>query len=268
VSKVSFVIPTLNQAPFIRRCIDSCLAQELPDFEIIVRDGGSTDGTRQILADYGDRIQWTSENDAGQADAVNKGVQAAQGEIIAWINSDDYYADATVVRPIVDVFAVEREVDMVYGDGLFVDPAGNRLREFRGRSVESRKAALLYPGGFVLQPCLFFRRSLFMEVGRLNVDYHLALDFDLWLRMLGVARQIRYLPSAIACATVHTDAKSIKHVKRQLREIALIKAKHRAKFDLTCLDHLQMVAGSMKNFAYGHLVSLGLYDPWHEKSRS
>src|SRR6266496_688798 len=99
--RVSFVIPTRNQARFIRRCIDRCLEQGIDDSEIIVVDGLSSDGTQDILASYGERVRWTSEADAGQSDAINKGIARASGEIVAWINSDDYYADAQAVRAVV-----------------------------------------------------------------------------------------------------------------------------------------------------------------------
>src|SRR5580704_13650255 len=84
---VSFVIPTRNQARFIRRCIDECLAQDIAGAEILVIDGASTDGTQEILASYGDRLRFISERDRGQSDAINKGIRQARGEIIAWINS-------------------------------------------------------------------------------------------------------------------------------------------------------------------------------------
>src|SRR3954451_3356734 len=95
--RLSFVIPTRNQARFIRKCIDSCLAQAIPDSEIMVVDGLSTDGTQEILASYGDRIRWLSEKDRGQSDALNKGVRQTSGEVIAWINSDDYYPTGNVL---------------------------------------------------------------------------------------------------------------------------------------------------------------------------
>src|SRR5678815_5771239 len=90
--RLSFVIPTRNQGRFIGQCIDGCLAQEVPDSEVLVVDGASTDDTRDVLGRYGERVRWISEPDRGQSDAVNKGVRMARGELIAWINSDDYYA--------------------------------------------------------------------------------------------------------------------------------------------------------------------------------
>jgi glycosyltransferase involved in cell wall biosynthesis len=260
--RVSFVIPTRNQARFIRRCIDSCLAQQLPDAEIIVRDGGSTDGTQEILADYDSAIYWVSEPDRGQGDAVNKGVADATGDVIAWINSDDYYAGPRVLRETVDAFVQSPGLDIIYGNGMFVDAQGKPLREFRARNVNPPKRALLCPVNFVLQPCLLFRKALFTQVGGLNVHYHLALDYDLWLRMLPHARQVVHLPTRIACATIHTDAKSIKNTRRQLSEIAQIKRSHLGRFDLTLQDRLRIRCGALKNFLYGTSVSLGIYHPW------
>src|SRR5262245_15882129 len=113
--KVSFVIPTRNQARFIRKCIDSCLAQRLADFEVVVVDGLSTDGTQEVLRSYGEKVRWISEKDSGQSDALNKSVKMARGEIIAWINSDDYYASDRALQQVVARFERSPAVDIVYG---------------------------------------------------------------------------------------------------------------------------------------------------------
>jgi glycosyltransferase involved in cell wall biosynthesis len=119
--QVSFVIPTLNQAAFIRRCLDRCLEQNLPDAEIIVRDGLSTDGTQDVLREYGERIRWVSEKDDGQSQAINRGIESACGEIIAWINSDDYYTGPGVLKRVLEVFDSDGALEIVYGDAGLVD---------------------------------------------------------------------------------------------------------------------------------------------------
>src|SRR4051812_44366756 len=98
--RVSFVIPTRNHAAFIRTCIESCLAQALPSYEIVVMDGKSTDDTVAVLESYGERLRFVSEADSGQSDALNKAVHLARGEIIAWINSDDYYPHGEVLKRV------------------------------------------------------------------------------------------------------------------------------------------------------------------------
>jgi hypothetical protein len=259
--RVSFVIPTRNQAPFIRRCLESCLAQGLPDAEILVRDGGSTDGTQEILAGYGAAVSWSSEQDRGQADAVNKAVAAARGDVIAWINSDDYYAAPQVLRAVVAVFEGQADVDIVYGDGQLVAPDGRWLRKYPVQQLQPLKRLLLHPVSPLLQPAVFFRRDLFQQVGGLCVDNHLTLDYDLWLRLFPEARRAVYLPEVLACATVHAEAKSVKHPRQQLRELRVVKANYAGQFELTAVDHLRLRAGQWKNSLYLALVRLGLHRP-------
>jgi glycosyltransferase involved in cell wall biosynthesis len=259
--RVSFVIPTLNQAPFIRRCLDSCLEQQLPEAEILVRDGGSTDGTQAILAEYRAAIAWSSEPDRGQADAVNKAVAVARGDVIAWINSDDYYAAPGVLRAVVDVFEQQENVDIVYGDGLLVAPDGQPRRKYPVQHLEPLKRLLLYPVSPLLQPAVFFRKDLFQQVGGLCVDNHLTLDYELWLRMFPAARKSVYLRQVLACAVVHQDAKSIKYAGRQLHELRAVKAKYAGQFELTAVDRLRLRAGQWKNRLYLALVRLGLLRP-------
>jgi len=161
--KLSFMIPTRNQAQFIGQCIEGCLAQQIADSEIVVVDGASTDHTVEVLRSYGDRIRWVSEKDRGQSDAINKGVRMAQGELVAWINSDDYYASAHVVQRLVDAFASDPQLDIAYGDGERVDVDGKYLGPYRARAIERVAQIVTQPASFVLQPSLMFRRQLFLD---------------------------------------------------------------------------------------------------------
>jgi glycosyltransferase involved in cell wall biosynthesis len=256
--RVSFVIPTRNQARFIRRCIDSCLAQSVRDSEILVVDGASSDGTPEILASYGDRIAWTSERDAGQADAVNKGVARARGEIIAWINSDDRYADASVLSTVLAAFEEDPRRDVVYGDAITVDERDRPLRPYRTRALSSPKDALLSPGSISMQPATFFRRELFAAIGGLRIDLHYALDYELWLRMFPRAREICYLRRTLACATYHTDAKSIAGMGRQIRETVAVKREYQEEFELGLGDRVRLEAGIASLYAYWAAVRLHL----------
>jgi glycosyltransferase involved in cell wall biosynthesis len=255
---VSFVIPTRNQVAFIRKCIDRCLEQALPDAEVIVMDGLSTDGTQEVLAAYGSKIRWVSEADAGQSDAVNKGVRQARGEIIAWVNSDDYYAGPDVLRRVIALFAAEPELDIVYGDALMVDSEGKPIRPAPGRVLHSPKQVLIRPAGFATQPAVFFRKRLFEEVGGLANDLHWAMDYDLWIRMLLRGRKFRYVPELFACATYHPTAKSVKGLWSQVRELCRIKKKYVGAFRLGLADRLRMRRGMLSLYAYWAAVKLGL----------
>jgi glycosyltransferase involved in cell wall biosynthesis len=254
--KVSFVIPTRNQAEFIERCIESCLAQEIDDAEVIVVDGASTDGTLDVLRRFGPRVMWSSRPDGGQADAVNRGIASATGDVIAWINSDDYYPAPNVLPAVLAAFA-EPEVDVVHGRGRMVDVRGQTIRATRGRPLRSCAELLVSPSG-LLQPAVFFRHTLFASAGGLREDLHYALDYDLWLRMFPRARAIRYLDRELACATYHAGAKSIAGLGRQVRELAAVKRAHRRDFELSAAQRIRLRLGVASLYAYWAAVRTGL----------
>jgi glycosyltransferase involved in cell wall biosynthesis len=255
--KVSFVIPTRNQADFLRRCLDSCLAQRLPDFEILVMDGASTDGTQDILASYGDRIRWTSEPDTGQAQAINKGIARATGELIAWINSDDLYEDAQVLGRVVREFEADPQLDLLYGDALLVDARGDLIRPYRNRAFSRPQDLLVSPIG-PAQPATFFRRDLFNRAGGLREELHWALDYDLFIRLFGAARKTLYLRRTLARSTFHAGAKSIRGMLQQIRENGLLKREHARTYHLNFADRLRLRRGMAGLYLYWAVVRLGL----------
>ncbi len=255
--RLSFVVPTWNQARFIRRCLDSCIAQGIAGGEILVQDGLSTDGTQEILASYGERIAWVSERDGGQADAINKAVARARGEVIAWINSDDYYPDAGCVGAALAELERAPEADLVYGDGLVVSAEGEPIRPYRNRAFATVRDLLVSPIG-PSQPATFFRRRLFLEVGGLRTDLHYGLDYELWLRMFPRARRIRRLERPLACMTFHADAKSTRAMLPQIREVRRLKAEHARVNGLGPVDRLRVAAGVGALYAYWLAVRAGL----------
>jgi len=256
--RLSFVIPTRNQARFLGQCIDGCLAQDVPDAEIVVVDGASTDDTRDVLAGYGSRIRWVSEPDRGQSDAVNKGVRMAHGELVAWINSDDYYAGPRAIAQLLGAFEAEPHVDIAYGNGLRVDVEGTPLGPYRARPITRVAEIVTHPASFVLQPALMFRRQLFLDVGGVDESLHYTMDYELWIRLFAAARVTRYIPDVIACARYHTDAKSIAAMGKQIREAYQVKRTSALRLDLGPLDRARMYAGVASLGAYWVAVRLGL----------
>lgn len=248
--RLSFVIPTRNQAQFLRQCIDSCLAQDIADSEIVVRDGASTDNTRDVLASYGDRVRWVSEKDRGQSDAINKGIEAARGDVIAWINSDDYYASPHVISRLLGELDRDPGCDIVYGDGLRVSVDGHELGPYRAKPIHRVAEIVTHSASFVLQPTLLFRRALFLEVGGLDESLHYSMDYELWIRMFGAAAGTRYIPEVIACARYHDDAKSVAAMGKQIREVTRVKLASARRLNLTALDRARMYRG---------IASLGAY---------
>ncbi len=256
--QLSFVIPTRNQAPFIRECIDSCLAQNIADSEILVLDGASTDGTQDVLASYGDKIQWRSQKDRGQSDAVNQGIAMAKGELIAWINSDDYYTDARALPRIIEAFAHDPRLDIVYGDGMRVKIDGEPIGPYHAAQYVDPATLVACPLTFVLQPCLVFRRSLYLAVGGLDEKLHYTMDYDLWLRMFPAARAVKKLDATIASARYHSDAKSVMAMGKQAREAYAVKRDHAARLGLGARDRARMLVGMGKLWVYWLAVRSGL----------
>jgi glycosyltransferase involved in cell wall biosynthesis len=256
--RLSFVIPTLNYAAFLPRCLEACLAQQVEDAEILVVDGGSTDGTQALLAGYGDRIRWISEKDRGQSDAINKGVRLARGEIVAWINADDYYSSPDVLRSVLARFDADPDLDIVYGDGLLVDAAHQPVRSLPAQRDLTPRRILLFAGMVVSQPALFFRRSLFLEIGGVDEKLHLAMDYDLWIRLFERARHVTYLPRVLATTTSHHDAKTIRYMLRQVHEVLRIKRAHAPRFGLSPLEQARLYGGVASMYVYWLAVRLGL----------
>lgn len=256
--RVSHVIPSLNQASFLRRCLDSCLAQSFPRQEVIVVDGVSSDGTQDVLRGYGDRIRWLSEADHGQSDAVNKGVRMAQGEVIAWINSDDSYADEHVLERVMSRFEADPEMELVYGDGLQVDVQGRVIKPQRARQLRRVQGLLVAPSSFVMQPAVFFRKELFWRAGGLDPAMHWAPDYDLWLRMFPAARKMLYIPEVLALATYHPAAKSVRGMLPHVQEVCRLKVRYWRSFQLSRLEQLMTLGGMGALYAYLLAVKLRL----------
>ncbi|HEX5058468.1 MAG TPA: glycosyltransferase family 2 protein [Kofleriaceae bacterium] len=257
--RVSFMIPTRNHAQFIRTCIDSCLAQQLPSYEIVVMDGASTDNTVEVLKSYGDKLRFVSEKDSGQSDAINKGIKAARGEIIAWINSDDYYPNGDVLRRVLAKFDEAPDVDIVYGHGMMVDIEHKPLKRFEAYQINALKEMAIHGRCFVAQPAVFFKRQLFLDVGGVAEGLHLAMDYDLWMRLFPAARSRRFLDEDLACIVSHQDAKSVHSVWKQIREMHRIKRRYIPKLGLDAKDWVKLAMGEAVIYTYGIAVRTGLW---------
>lgn len=256
---VSFIVPSLNQGDFIKRCLDSCLQQKIENWEILVQDGGSTDQTLDILAQYGHKISVVSKHDKGQSDAINQAIARANGEIIAWINSDDYYPDDTVLQTVCEAFEQNEGLDIVYGDGMFVDAKKRALRRFQGFHFrDPRKTLIRHPTSPIAQPAVFFRRDLFLNVGGLRDDLHWAMDHELWFRLFMEARESEYIPQCFAHQTLHEDAKSVRGLSEQVREIHSFKMEYLKSNEGRWIERMQVRFGTMKMAVYRMALQTGL----------
>ena len=221
---VSVVTPSFNQAQFLRQSIESVLAQGYPNLDYLVVDGGSTDGSLEILRSYGDRIRWISEPDAGQADAIAKGFERTEGEILAWINSDDVLLPNALER-VVGEFERSATVGLVYGNGLLIDERGESLGLFPW--IEPFDLwRLVYLTDYILQPSAFFRRRDYDAVGGLDTSLHFAMDWDLWIRLAGVCDVGFFDGAPLACSRIWEDTKTSTGGWTRIAELARLARKH------------------------------------------
>jgi glycosyltransferase involved in cell wall biosynthesis len=201
---VSVITPSFNQARYLEATIQSVLSQDYARIEYILIDGGSTDGSADIIRKYGDRFAyWISEKDNGQAEAINKGLSRAKGEIVGWLNSDDYYLPKTV-SAAVRVFESNPDVVMVYGDMLAVDEQGQTINILKYKQL-SLEDMLCFQ--IIGQPSVFFRRAALEKTGLLDTTLHFLLDHHLWIRFAQQGK-ILHIPQTWSAARYHAEAKN------------------------------------------------------------
>jgi glycosyltransferase involved in cell wall biosynthesis len=203
---ISIVTPSYNQAAYIEETLRSVLAQEYPHIEYLIVDGGSTDGTVEIIQKYQDQLAgWTSEPDRGQTDAINKGFGRARGEILAWLNSDDTYEPGAVAAAV-KYLQEHPQVGMVYGDCNYINESGAVIGKFRAAQTNYRLLRQGYTR--IPQQTMFFRAELWKRLGPLDPSFYFAMDYDLWTR-LAKHTEIKYVPQTWANFRLHTSGKSI-----------------------------------------------------------
>lgn len=201
---VSILTPSFEQGRFLPDCLASVARQTYPRIEHVVVDGGSTDGTLDVLESAGEAVRWTSEPDDGQADAVNKAFAVSQGQIVGWVNSDDGLFAVDTVTRVVAAFARHPEAGVVYGDAALVDESGRILRHHRSR-WPSGALPLVSP---LVQPAAFLRRSVIEpDEPLLRVELHRFLDYELWLRLRSRGVQFVHLRAVLAVDRDHPQRK-------------------------------------------------------------
>lgn len=202
---VSIITPSYNQARFLETTILSVLNQDYSNLEYIIVDGGSTDGSIDIIRKYEDRLAaWINEPDQGQSEAINKGFGLARGEILAWLNSDDLYYPLAVTEAV-DMLLSTPQIGMVYGDTDLIDEKGQVRGKFKAKQTSFQR--LMRGGVYIPQPAAFWRAELWNQVGPLDTSFYFAMDYDLWVRFSKVA-EMRYLPHLWASFRIHSAGKT------------------------------------------------------------
>jgi len=195
---VSVVVPSLNRAAVIRPTLESILSQDYGNIECIVMDGGSTDGTVEILRSYGERIRWVSERDKGQADAIDRGLRRSRGEICTWLNADDLWWGPSIISRVVAEFEGDPGLDVLYGDCVAVDLEGREVAKSYVVPNWTLQYAVENADHCIPQPASFIRRRALERVGFLDTS-KIFMDWDLWLR-IGIDGRIRHIPVTLAAA--------------------------------------------------------------------
>lgn len=219
--RISIVTPSYNQASFLEQTLQSVLRQDYPNLEYIVMDGGSSDGSVDIIRTYSAWLDyWTSAPDQGQSEAINKGFAASSGDILGWLNSDDFLAPATLFK-IADAFSAAPELGAVVGIGHKIDRRGRQFYSPLPNKVTSQSLLGWCDGNNFMQPACFFSRSAWQVAGPLRTDLEYCMDLALWFK-IAERLEFKILNESLAFINTHAEAKTIKHRREMFSEIALL----------------------------------------------
>lgn len=264
---VSVVTPTYNMARFLPETIESVLSQDYPRIEYIVMDGGSTDGTLDILKRFEGRLTWFSARDKGQSDAVNKGFLRTTGEIFTFLNADDVYFPGAV-RAAVDTFRDHPDAGVVYGDAVYTREDGSVIKQY---PVLPYDHDWLGHQCYICQPASFIRSEVFREVGMLDPSLHLTLDYELWLR-ISTRWKMRKVDYVLATSRMYADNKTLSRRADTFREVFKITKQYRGYVPLNWIygyaghlldgrdDFFEPSQPSLKKYTLAFLLGLR-YNP-------
>jgi glycosyltransferase involved in cell wall biosynthesis len=224
---VSIVTPSFNQARYLEATIQSVLSQNYPRLEYIIVDGGSTDGSVEIIRKYESKLAWwVSEKDQGQTDAINKGFAHAKGNFFAWLNSDDTY-EPNALSSAVDFLQTHPEVGLAYGDANYINEENRIIGRFPAAQTDLMRLRRGYV--HIPQQAAFFRADLWRMVGPLDPSFYFAMDYDLWVR-LATRSQVKYVPQTWANFRLHTSGKTISADDRCWPEMLRVHYRDGGKF--------------------------------------
>lgn len=251
--KISVITPSYNQCKYIESTIESVLSPNYPNLEYIIIDGGSTDGSVDIIRNYQDKLAyWVSETDQGQTDALNKGFARATGDIFCWLCSDDLLESWTLWE-VANYFQNNPEVSCVYGDTTWID-AENRLICKR-KELPFNRFIFLYEHNFIPQPSTFWRRDLHEEIGLLNPEFEVSMDADLWLRF-SEKTTLHHVSRPWSCMRLYSEQKTQRLKSRADEERRILCQKYFGKESDVMFMTKRLYA---KTFRLGWKLAAGCY---------
>ena len=225
---VSVVVPNLNKGQYLQECLESIIRQDYAEVEIIAVDGGSSDNSIEIFEKYRSHLsELIVEQDNGQAHAINKGFRKSSGEIVTWLNSDDIFLP-DAINTVVETFTENPSLDLMYGNGLFIDERSRALRAFIEVEPYDRYR-LLNCSDYIMQPTAFYRRRALEQIGYLDETLHFAFDWDLWCKLALLSDSVQYVQPFIAATRIYPSTKTASGSWTRLKEINHVLRRHRTR---------------------------------------
>ncbi len=260
---ISIITPSFNQAKYLEAAMQSVISQDYPSLEYIVVDGGSTDGSQEIIEKYTEKLAWwVSEKDQGQADAFNKGLKHASGKYIGWLNSDDLFFDHTIAEAV-QLLDTNPEVSFVFGDVQSINDNGQPINIMK---YGSWGLLDLMKFRIIGQPAVFMRKDFLDSISGLDTSYHLLLDHHLWLQLASKG-PILYSQKIWAAARFHSEAKNLAQAEKFGQEAYRLVEWMENNPDLNALflaNHNKILAGAHRMDAR-YLLDAGQY---HESANA
>ena len=228
VPRISVIVPCLNQGKFLGQALESIFAQDYPNLEVIVADGGSTDGSIETIKSHQDRIAcWKSTPDGGQSAAINWGVGQSTGEIVCWLNSDDLFCDGAL-RRVGEAASSHPECGLYIGNGLVSDETTGLVRVYCPHPLSFNRQVLRFGGPYVHQPSTFFRRAAWTQAGGLDEALNFCMDWDVLIRASATAR-VLLINEHLAITREHRETKTASGGLKRAAEVVRVTRTHTAQ---------------------------------------
>jgi glycosyltransferase involved in cell wall biosynthesis len=221
--KTSIVVPSLNQCKYLTSCLDSILDQHGENVEILLYDGGSTDGSVDVIERYAKKLDyWQARPDGGQAAALKEGFSRATGDIFGWLNSDDILMPGALAK-VRAYFKRHSDVQVVFGDAVWIDGEGKVIKA--KREIDFDWDIFTYVYNYLPQPSTFFRQSAYFQVGEIDPTLRGTMDYDLWHKF-AQRGSIEHIPSFLSGIRDHPDTKTNRIFDIFMEEYRVLQARY------------------------------------------